>query len=79
MTPHPLGTFTSTLNLANPVVGRGLPCTYVACTDPIYPPLASCRSWARGRPGWDWAELATGHDAMVSAPATLTELLVRLA
>lgn len=62
LTPHPLGTFTSKLHLANPVVANGRPCTYVACTEPIYPPLEICRDWARGRPGWAWAEIATCHD-----------------
>ncbi len=76
MTPHPLGTFTSPLHLSDPRVGRGLPCTYVACTDPVYPWLEPCRRWARGRPGWSWAEVATGHDAMVSAPDALATLLL---
>ena len=79
LTPHPLGTFTSPLTLANPTVGNGRPCTYVACTDPIYPWLEDCRAWARGRPGWNWAEIPAGHDAMISAPTTLAALLVRLA
>ncbi|MGI4952055.1 MAG: alpha/beta fold hydrolase [Janthinobacterium lividum] len=79
LTPHPLGTFTTPLNLANPVLGNGRPCTYVACTDPVYPWLEASRQWARGREGWGWAEIAAGHDAMVSAPAELAELLVRIA
>ena len=79
LTPHPLGTFTSPLNLINPTVGNGRPCTYVACTDPVYPWLEPCRRWARGRPGWGWAEIAAGHDAMVSAPQALATLLTRLA
>ena len=78
LTPHPLGTFVSPLNLANSVIGNGRPCTYVACTDPVYPWLEPCRTWARGRAGWGWAEIATGHDAMVSAPAELAALLIRL-
>ena len=78
LTPHPLGTFTSPLNLATPVIGNSLPCTYVACTDPIYPWLEPCRTWARGRPGWGLMEIAAGHDAMISAPAELAALLVRI-
>lgn len=79
LTPHPLGTFTSPLNLANPVIGNGRPCTYLACMDPVYPWLEPCRTWARRRAGWGWAEVAAGHNAMVSAPAELAALLVRLA
>lgn len=74
MTPHPLGTFTSKLNLANPV-GNDRPRTYIACTDPVYTPLAPCHRWARGRAGWGYTELRTGHDAMVSAPQPLARML----
>ena len=79
LTPHPLGTFTGPLNLANAAIGNGRPCTYIACTAPAYSSLELCRAWAKGRPGWGWAEIATGHDAMVSAPAELAALLVQLA
>ena len=34
---------------------------------------------ARTRLGWRVEELATGHDAMVTAPAPLAELLERIA
>lgn len=78
MTPHPFGTMTSVLRLAHPV-GNGLPCAYVACTAPEYSPLEPARRWARGRPGWQWRELATGHDAMVTAPGPLADLLEELA
>lgn len=74
LTPHPLGTYESPLRLSNPV-GNGLPRTYVACTDPLYGPLEAARRWVRGRPGWNWSEIATGHDAMITAPAELARLL----
>jgi pimeloyl-ACP methyl ester carboxylesterase len=79
LTPHPLGTFTSPLTLAQPRVGNGIPCTYVVCMKPVYPWLASCRDWARGRDGWTWAEIAAGHDAMVSEPVLLAKLLTEIA
>lgn len=74
LTPHPIGTYESPLRLRNPV-GNGLPCTYIACTDPSYAPLAQVRDRVRGRKGWDWQEIATGHDAMVMAPAALAGML----
>jgi pimeloyl-ACP methyl ester carboxylesterase len=74
LTPHPAGTYAAPLRLANPP-GNGLPCTYIACTDPWYEPLAWARDWVRGRPGWTWQEIATGHDAMVTAPAALAGML----
>lgn len=78
MTPHPFSTMTSRLRLANPV-GNGLPCAYVACTTPKYGPLEPARRWARNRPGWRWREMATGHNAMVTAPGPLADLLEELA
>lgn len=77
LTAHPAGTYRTPLRLRHPV-GNGLPCTYIACTAPWYDPLAWVRDWVRGRPGWDWAEITTGHDAMVTAPEDLTSLLQRI-
>ena len=73
LTPHPLGTYTSPLILANKV-GNGLPTTYIVCTDPIYEPLQAIRDWVRSV-GWTTVEIATGHDAMVTAPDRLGDML----
>jgi pimeloyl-ACP methyl ester carboxylesterase len=78
LTPHPFATMTNRLRLAHPL-GNGLPCTYIACTAPSYPSLAQCRDWARAQPGWGYRELATGHDAMITAPAATAALLEELA
>jgi hypothetical protein len=64
------------------VIGNGLPCTYVACVDPIHAPIEVYRRRvkgfiAEGLP-WSWRELATGHDAMVLAPEALAEVLLTL-
>jgi pimeloyl-ACP methyl ester carboxylesterase len=77
-TPHPAGTYESPLRLRNPV-GNGRPCTYIACTAPLYAPLEGVREWVRGRSGWRWQEIATGHDAMVTAPAELARMLLAVA
>ena len=76
LTPHPAGTYTSKLRLANPEIGNGLPRTYVACVDPVYPPMLVCHQWARGRAGWNWAETPGGHDAMITQPEPLSRLLL---
>ncbi len=76
--PHPLRTFQTPLMLRNKP-GNGLPATYVCCTDPLYANLASSRERARRRPGMAWRELATGHDAMLTAPAATADLLMELA
>lgn len=73
MTPHPLGAYVSPL----PIAGRpaeGFDPLYVVCTEPLYAPLAKSRDRARAW-GWRMAELATGHDAMLTAPEALTDLL----
>ena len=74
LTPQPAHTHDSPLRLAHPL-GNCVPCSYIACTDPALPNIEPSRRWARAQPGWDWHELRTGHDAMVTAPAELTRLL----
>ncbi len=74
LTPHPLKAYTDALQLRHPL-GNGLHKTYIAVTQPSYAPLADMRSWVREQPDWAWRELAAGHDAMVTSPAELAELL----
>lgn len=78
MTPHPLGPYETPLRLRHPL-GNGLPCTYLACTAPAYPTLAAIQRAVRARPGWAWREIATGHDAMITAPEALAALLEEIA
>jgi len=77
LTPHPLRTYETAITFDGPP-GNGLPATYVAVNAPMYGPLAVCRSRAQAL-GWPMVEIATGHDAMVSAPQSLAELLIGLA
>ena len=74
LTPHPFKTYTDKLMLEHPV-GNGVAKTYIVVTDPIYPGLSGVRERLESQPGWAWREIATGHDAMVSAPAALSDLL----
>lgn len=73
LTPHPLRSF-MTAQSFRAAPGNGLPAEYVLCNDPVYGPLESARSRAREL-GWPVREIAAGHDAMVTAPAALTDLL----
>lgn len=77
LTPHPFKTFTTALSLNNPI-GNGLPAAYIRCTDPPYRPAGVSLERA-GKLGWPVEEIATGHDAMVSEPLALADLLERLA
>jgi pimeloyl-ACP methyl ester carboxylesterase len=77
-TPHPGGVYDEALHFD---AGRlaGLPRTFVDCTEPALATIAGSRLRVRNEPGWRVAEIATGHDAMVSAPDALLDLLLRLA
>lgn len=77
LAPHPVGTYDSPLNINNPI-GNGRPCTYIACTNPWMPTMASSQDWVRKQPNWKWLELATAHDAMITAPAELTAMLAAI-
>ena len=77
LTPHPLGTYTSPLNIKGPV-GNNLPRTYIACTNPSYAALENSRKWVKAQTGWRWAEISTGHNAMVMQPEELTRMLISL-
>ncbi|MEM9045923.1 MAG: alpha/beta hydrolase [Pseudomonadota bacterium] len=77
MTPHPFQTFVTPLDLqAEPAAHH--PADYIWVTEPEYRPLIASRERAQER-GIPMHALATGHDAMVTAPQALTDLLERLA
>ena len=78
LTPHPFGTYFDVLELRHPV-GNGLPVTYVACTAAPLPNLALSYERARRQQGWTWREFATGHDAMLTMPAEVAEMLAAIA
>ena len=78
MTPHPISTYESRLNIKGPV-GNNLPRTYIHCTRPSYEALEASRTWVKAQTGWRWLEIATGHDAMVVDPEGLTRMLAGLA
>ena len=77
LTPHPVGTYESLMRINNPV-GNGRPRTYIACTNPLYGPLEGARQWVKKQENWNWQEIATGHDAMVTAPAELARMLATI-
>jgi len=79
LVPQPFETFTQPLRLVNPAGFAG-PKTYIACV------AAGHDGWrdamverARTEPGWRYRELATGHDAMITAPREVADLLLEVA
>lgn len=77
MAPHPVATYTKPIHLDHPV-GNGLPCTYIRCTQPYYPGVDAGGAYAKSRQDWRYLEIATGHDAMVTAPGLLADILLDL-
>jgi pimeloyl-ACP methyl ester carboxylesterase len=78
LTPHPFATYEQ--KLARTGTGLGdVPRAYVDCTAPRLATIEPSRARLRARPEWAVRELATGHDAMVTAPAALAALLQDLA
>lgn len=78
LSPQPLKTYEDVLRLEHPL-GNGLPKTYVACVNPAFSAVASAHRWAREQSDWRYIEIATGHDAMVIAPALLAQTLLGIA
>jgi pimeloyl-ACP methyl ester carboxylesterase len=75
LTPHPFATYSLPAILKNPI-GNGVPATYIRCVNPAFANTASSAEYAKSRSDWRYLEIATGHDAMVTAPAELTEMLL---
>jgi pimeloyl-ACP methyl ester carboxylesterase len=75
MTPHPYAPFEQKMRWGGPLAS-GLPRLYVDCTQPALAVLGTMKDRYRGRPDWPFVEMKTGHDAMISAPAELTRLLM---
>jgi len=75
LTPHPWLTYTEPLRLAGD--HETVPAAFIECTDwmRVFQPHAE-RAAARG---WPVHQIATGHEAMVTAPAELAEVLLALA
>ncbi|MDB5860407.1 MAG: alpha/beta hydrolase [Ramlibacter sp.] len=74
MTPHPLNTYRTAPTMKNPP-GNGVPTTFIRCTEPLYANIDSSAAYAKSRADWQYLEIRTGHDAMVSAPQELAEML----
>jgi pimeloyl-ACP methyl ester carboxylesterase len=72
---QPFRTFTQPLTLSGPP--PKVPHTYIACTQPAMGPFTPIANALRSNPAWKVVELKTGHDAMVSDPRGLANLLLQ--
>ena len=77
LTPHPLKTWLDPIRLTNGGSDR-LRRSYVHCVDPVLPMASFPAHYARLRndPSWSVSTLATGHDAMITAPAAVADLML---
>jgi pimeloyl-ACP methyl ester carboxylesterase len=75
MTPHPFGPYLDALDYDRARVDA-LPRTFIDCTEPAFANIAPMRRRVRTEPGWKVVEIATGHDAMVTAPRELADALL---
>jgi pimeloyl-ACP methyl ester carboxylesterase len=74
MTPMPLRAYQTPLLLKG-VPGGDLPKRFIRCTTPALANIEPSARYAR-ESGWAYAELATGHDAMVSMPGEVASMLM---
>lgn len=75
---HPLKTFTQPVRLTD-MAAASLPRTFIYCTDkPAGDSLAPLAKRLRAETSWRYRELATGHDAMVTAPKEVAASLLEL-
>ena len=76
LTPLPLDCYREPIHLERPL-GNGVKRTYIACTDPIYQPAVQTHEWVKSQHDWRYFELSTAHDAMVTDPEALAQMLVQ--
>jgi len=74
-TPQPFAALSQKLRISGKPAERIARRLYILCTDPPLPYMRRFYDMAIAAPGWEAMELATGHDAMVTAPDALTEIL----
>ena len=75
LTPQPGGVYDAPV-VFDEVAWRAMPRTFIDCHDPALPSMAGMRDRVRAQPGWNVVEMATGHDAMISAPEQLVAVLL---
>jgi hypothetical protein len=78
MTPQPFGPYRDPL-LFDPERVVSVPRTFIDCNRPALPNIDAMRRRVRGESGWRVVEIATGHDAMISAPEELARRLLECA
>lgn len=76
LTPQPLNAERTTVRLRNPI-GNGRPATYVRCIEPALPSVQPSADYARARKDWRYLELRAGHEAILTHPAEVAQILLQ--
>lgn len=78
LVPHPLGTLLETVNYKNGGAA-GVSKTFIRCSEaPNAGPDDPALAITQDDPEWAYTTLDTGHDAMVTAPDELSEMLSKI-
>lgn len=77
LTPHPLATYATKLQFDGPL-GGGVPTTYIECTAPVNPLIPGARALAKAQAHWSYVQFAAPHEAMITHPRELADLLLAL-
>jgi len=83
VTPQPLKTLEQPLHLKNPAIVEATPRTHIYCTGggfffSLMRHLVGRRALPPTEAGWRLRQLPTGHDAMITMPRELADLLVEV-
>lgn len=77
LTNQPFKTFSQPLVLKNPF-GNHKPLVYIACAKPELRAIQPFADRTKRRKNWKYLELKTGHDAMITMPVALSDMLQTL-
>ena len=83
VTPQPLKTFEQPLHLKNPAIVSAKPRTHINCTDvgclrSLMRRILARRALPPTEAGWRLRQLPTSHDAMITLPRELADLLLEV-
>jgi len=76
LTDHPSGTYLQPLHLRDAAASAAARRVYLSCTSPALDVLKGTKARVRADAAWTFAEIAAGHDVMVSHPQQLAALLL---
>jgi pimeloyl-ACP methyl ester carboxylesterase len=87
VTPQPLKTLEQPLHLKNPAIVEATPRTHIDCAPSgffllmrrILRAILAPRAFPSRKAGWRLRQLPTGHDAMITMPRELADLLLEVA